>query len=575
MNQNMYNNKINNPIPAYLDKDNTFIQEDNRINPLVYMHVTENKSPREWLRDVKFAENAYLTPEMQITGDGAKNYQKALDKVSNFKTKVKPMSQGDYQREMYFNKFDTSEVDRLIYLNNALDTAWNNKKGTFKNDRQYNKAYNKYVEQKNTIDNNLKNINAAADKIISNEKWMDEFNRLGHVWNTQVFPTLIGTTMLAGYSSPWSASAAPPTASAATAASHTIRNIALEQLRRAARDPRTYLSILGGMAADEGVRWLSDGNYEGVSDYVYNKSGLKNLAEGTWAEDLAKTVANMVNPAYYLPYGKIANSTGSLIDDGIYALQKNGFFAPDGGIPANALGMNLFRLKNKSPEIYPLKGYDAQANGSQHPYKWMTPTEYSVAVQPGTKVDPKIFKYPKIRVNQATGEVDFANSKAQLKSRKINTNNPFVSKVKLKSPNNTSVIPVTEAVEKKWMTPEEYVQKFNVMDKRISKYPRLLVDNQGNIDYYNTKLLSKLDNPETATKWYKKFWPWGVTLGTASVGYGIYSSLNNESNVQKPESDGEVSYSKMVDAAVEQPTSTSNNYNQSNTKYYDSKDLDF
>jgi hypothetical protein len=119
----MYNNKINNPIPAYLDKDNTFIQEDNRIDPLVYMHVSENKSPREWLRDAKFAETAYLTPEMQITGDGAKNYQKALDKVSNFKTKVKPISQDDYQREMYFNKFNTGEVDRLIYLNNALDVA--------------------------------------------------------------------------------------------------------------------------------------------------------------------------------------------------------------------------------------------------------------------------------------------------------------------------------------------------------------------------------------------------------------------------------------------------------------------
>lgn len=341
----MYNNKINNPIPAYLDKDNTFVQEDNRINPLVYMHVTENKSPREWLRDVKFAENAYLTPEMQITGDGAKNYQKALDKVSNFKTKVKPISQDDYQREMYFKKFNTDEVDRLIYLNNALDVAWNNKKNTFKNERQYNRAYNKYVEQKNTINNNLKNIGAAADKIISNDKWMNEFNRLGHVWNTQVFPTLIGTTMLSGYSSPWSiGSGASATSSAAS-----IPSIALESVKKIATDPRTYVSILGGMAADEGVRLLSDGEYNGVGDWMYQTSGAKDLVKGTLFEDGTKSAFDMGNPAYYLPYGNFANATGSWIDDGLRAIQKVGFFTPSEGIPADAIGMNLPKFLRRTP----------------------------------------------------------------------------------------------------------------------------------------------------------------------------------------------------------------------------------
>lgn len=334
----MYNNKIDNPVKGHFEEDNTFVQNDNRIDLLGYMHVTKDKSPREWLRDPKFAEDAYLIPDMYVTGSGAKNYQRALNMVSNFRTKVSPRSQQDYQREMYFNKFDTSEADRLIFLNNALDAAWNNKKDTYKNERQRRRAYEQYVKQKKNIHNNLKNMGDAADKIISNEQWMDEFNRLGHVWNTQVFPTLIGTTMLSGYSSPWSIGSG--TTSAGRALSYSIPQIAWESTKRIATDPRTYVSILGGAAVDKGVELLSDGEYKSVGDYVYNASGLNQLLDGTWAEDPARYVAEIVNPGYHLPYSKIANA-GSLIDDAVSALQNKGFFNPSENITHdNALAMN-------------------------------------------------------------------------------------------------------------------------------------------------------------------------------------------------------------------------------------------
>jgi hypothetical protein len=36
-------------------------------------------------------------------------------------------------------------------------------------------------------------------------------------------------------------------------ASHSIPRIALESMKKIVTDPRTYVSILGGMAVDEGV----------------------------------------------------------------------------------------------------------------------------------------------------------------------------------------------------------------------------------------------------------------------------------------------------------------------------------
>jgi hypothetical protein len=101
----------------------------------------------------------------------------------------------------------------------------------------------------------------------------------------------------------------------------------------------------------------------------------------------------------------------------------------------------------------------------------MTPDEYSRRIQSGTKLNTEVYKYPEIYVNQATGEVNIPASKARFKYSK----NPI---------SNTSAAP---GAKKSWMTPKDYAEKFPVTNKDTFKYPELLVDENGVIDFISTK----------------------------------------------------------------------------------------
>lgn len=179
-----------------IEEDGIFSAENNRMSPIKYMHVNRVQSPRKWILDPEFAKDSYLTPEMTLTGKGARNYQRALNIVGNFKLKEYPRTQQDYQRDMYFGKFKPSEVERLVYLNNALDAAWNNERLKYQNgdvsNAKFNRMQKRYNEQKNIISENLRNIKKAADELAYNAQFMNELNDLGKAWGTGFTGTMLG-----------------------------------------------------------------------------------------------------------------------------------------------------------------------------------------------------------------------------------------------------------------------------------------------------------------------------------------------------------------------------------------------
>ena len=141
----------------------------------------------------------------------------------------------------------------------------------------------------------------------------------GSIRLREILP-IIGTSALIGSAIPFTTSAA---------ISSGVKNI--------------ILPTLGGEIMNELTRQSSDGKYQDVGDFAYQTSGIGNLVNKTWAEDPARFVTNMINPGYYVPYGNVV----SLIDDGINAAQKAGFFTPSEGIPADAIGMNLPKFFKK------------------------------------------------------------------------------------------------------------------------------------------------------------------------------------------------------------------------------------
>lgn len=111
------------------------------------------------------------------------------------------------------------------------------------------------------------------------------------------------------------------------------------------------LPILSGEVVNETTRKLSDNKYNSFGDFVYEGSGLKNAAQGTWAETPLRFITDMANPGYWVNYGnlpsRMTKGVVSLVDDlsnGLKTAQKYGFFQSSDGIPENALGMNSFRL---------------------------------------------------------------------------------------------------------------------------------------------------------------------------------------------------------------------------------------
>lgn len=64
------------------------------------------------------------------------------------------------------------------------------------------------------------------------------------------------------------------------------------------------LPLLGGEAANEVTRKVSNNKYNSFGDFVYNGSGLANVANGTFMETPLRFITDMSNPGYWAPYGK-------------------------------------------------------------------------------------------------------------------------------------------------------------------------------------------------------------------------------------------------------------------------------
>ena len=83
----------------------------------------------------------------------------------------------------------------------------------------------------------------------------------------------------------------------------------------AATNPTTYpwiaknvvLPILGGEVVNEVTRKISNNYYKDFGDWLYRSTPLDNWTKGTLAETPTRFVADMCNPGYWAPYGKIVN----------------------------------------------------------------------------------------------------------------------------------------------------------------------------------------------------------------------------------------------------------------------------
>jgi hypothetical protein len=58
------------------------------------------------------------------------------------------------------------------------------------------------------------------------------------------------------------------------------------------------LPVLGGEVVNETTRKLSDNKYNSFGDFVYNGSGLANVANDTFMETPLRFITDMSNPAY-------------------------------------------------------------------------------------------------------------------------------------------------------------------------------------------------------------------------------------------------------------------------------------
>lgn len=59
------------------------------------------------------------------------------------------------------------------------------------------------------------------------------------------------------------------------------------------------IPVLGGEIVNEGIKYFSNGQYGGFSDWAYKNSGLDKLSEGTKAEPYVRTSLEMFNPGFY------------------------------------------------------------------------------------------------------------------------------------------------------------------------------------------------------------------------------------------------------------------------------------
>jgi hypothetical protein len=69
------------------------------------------------------------------------------------------------------------------------------------------------------------------------------------------------------------------------------------------------LPVLGGEVVNEVTRKVSDNKYNSFGDFVYNGSGLANVANDTFMETPLRFITDMSNPAYWTPYGKALRHT--------------------------------------------------------------------------------------------------------------------------------------------------------------------------------------------------------------------------------------------------------------------------
>ena len=126
----------------------------------------------------------------------------------------------------------------------------------------------------------------------------------------------------------------------------------------AATNPATYpwiaknvvLPVLGGEVVNETTRKLSDNKYNSFGDFVYNGSGLANVANNTFVETPLRFITDMSNPAYWAPYGKITQTIGPIIDKSISSTVGNII----GEIARRSKSTNLRNFANAS-DLVPAK----------------------------------------------------------------------------------------------------------------------------------------------------------------------------------------------------------------------------
>ena len=89
----------------------------------------------------------------------------------------------------------------------------------------------------------------------------------------------------------------------------------------AVANPATYpwvaknvvLPVLGGEVVNEATRKISNNYYRDFGDWLYRSTPLERWTKGTWAETPTKFVADMTNPGYWAPYGKIVKGFNNIV----------------------------------------------------------------------------------------------------------------------------------------------------------------------------------------------------------------------------------------------------------------------
>lgn len=77
------------------------------------------------------------------------------------------------------------------------------------------------------------------------------------------------------------------------------------------------LPYLGGEVINDVTRKASHNKYDSFGDFVYNGSGLANIANDTFMETPLRFVSDMTNLGYWSPYGKISQFIGPVIDKSV------------------------------------------------------------------------------------------------------------------------------------------------------------------------------------------------------------------------------------------------------------------